>query len=178
MKNKKLKKNIWEYGKAIGIGLCIALFIRTFFFSMHVVSGESMEPTLQNGNFLAVNKFQSVEEKLERFDVIVHEREDGDYNVKRVVGIPGDTIEYRDNVLYVNGEATEEPYLKEDEVTANFTLMEKTGENHVPEGHVFVVGDNRNYSTDSRVYGFVKMEQIVGEVDLRLWPLTKISTKF
>jgi signal peptidase I len=175
--DKKLKKNIWEYGKAIGIGLCIALFIRMFFFSTHMVQGESMMPTLQDGNFLAVNKFQSVEENLDRFDVVVHNSENGDHYVKRVIGMPGDTIEYRDNVLYLNGEATEEPYLEEYKqngaVTEDFTLGQK-----VPKGHVFVLGDNREHSTDGRVYGFVKIDQIVGEVGLRFWPVYKINTEF
>jgi signal peptidase I len=178
MDNKKWKKEAWSYGKAIGIGLFVALFIRTFLFSPHVVQGESMMPTLQDGNFLVANKFQSVEEDVARFDVIIHNAEDGERYVKRVVGLPGDTIEYRDNVFYLNGEVTEESYLKDGEVTRDFTLAEITGKNSVPEGHVFVLGDNRNYSKDGRAYGFVPFDEIVGEVDLRLWPVNKIGTEF
>ena len=103
--------------------------------------------------------------------------------IKRVIGLPGDTVEMKDDVLYINGKDMEEPYLEEikedlifDKLTGDFTLTEITGESaKVPEGSIFVMGDNRLFSKDSRFFGFVSDDAIIGEVKFRLFPLNKIG---
>jgi signal peptidase I len=180
-----IKKESVEWIKALGIGLIIFVVIRTFLFSNYVVEGESMMPTLEDGNKLVVNKIGYQVGELQRFDVVVfHANEDEDY-VKRIIGLPGDTVEYNDDKLYVNGEAQAEPYLakfKEEMVgtklTGDFTLEEITGKQTVPEGMVFVLGDNRRSSMDSRYFGFVDQDQIVGKVNLRYWPLNEFDVQF
>jgi signal peptidase I len=179
------KKEGMEWVKAFAIGIIIFAFIRTFFFSNYVVEGESMMPTLQDGNKLVVNKLGYQVGELNRFDVIVfHANEKEDF-VKRIIGLPGDKIEYRDDRLFINGQKYEEPFLEVYKqkspgirITGDFSLKEITGENTVPEGKLFVLGDNRLGSWDSRQFGFISATQVVGKVDLRYWPLDSMDVNF
>jgi signal peptidase I len=182
---EQIKKESIEWLKAFGIGMIIFIFIRMFFFSNYVVEGESMMPTLQDGNKLVVNKIGYHIGELHRFDVIVfHANKEEDY-VKRIIGLPGDKIEYLEDQLYINGKKADEPYLDKyreellgERLTGNFTLQEITGENVVPEGYIFVLGDNRLGSRDSREFGFVSVDQVVGKVNLRYWPMEEIAISF
>ncbi|PLR78894.1 signal peptidase I [Bacillus sp. V3-13] len=182
---EELKREGLEWIKAFAIGIVIFAFIRTFFFSNYIVEGESMMPTLGDGNKLVVNKIGYQIGDLERFDVIVfHANEQEDY-VKRIIGLPGDEIEYRDDQLLINGKKIEEPYLDRyrmeipgEKLTGDFTLREITGEETVPEGKLFVLGDNRRGSWDSRQFGFIDADQVVGEVNLRYWPLDEMDVSF
>lgn len=183
--SEELKKEGIEWVKAIGIGLVIFVFIRTFFISNYVVDGESMMPTLQDGNKLIVNKIGYQIGDFDRFDVIVfHANQKEDY-VKRVIGLPGDTIEYQDDVLLINGKKVDEPYLEwhrnqafSHKFTEDFSLVEKTGMEVVPEGKLFVLGDNRLGSYDSRQFGFISVDRVVGKVNLRYWPLDHLDISF
>lgn len=183
-------KNEWkqeglEWIKAFIIGVIIFAFIRTFFFSNYIVEGESMMPTLQDGNKLVVNKMGYQVGELNRFDVIVfHANEKEDF-VKRIIGLPGDKIEYRNDQLFVNGHKYQEGFLKiykqkalGVKLTGDFSLKEITGEETVPEGKLFVLGDNRLGSWDSRHFGFISVDQVVGKVDLRYWPLDEMDIHF
>jgi signal peptidase I len=182
---EELKKEGIEWLKAFAIGIIIFVFIRTFFFSNYVVEGESMMPTLQDGNKLVVNKIGYQIGDLHRFDVIVfHANEQEDY-VKRIIGLPGDKVEYRDDILYINGQKYPEQYLDKyreqtfgGRLTGDFTLEEITGQETVPEGKIFVLGDNRLGSRDSRDFGFVSVDQVVGKVNLRYWPMNEVDVTF
>lgn len=182
---EELKNESIEWLKALVIGIMIFAFIRTFFFSNYVVEGESMMPTLEDGNKLVVNKIGYQIGDFDRFDVIVfHANEKEDY-VKRIIGLPGDKIEYTEDHLYINGKKVEEPFLDiyrdqlvDGRLTGDFTLLEVTGEKTVPQGKLFVLGDNRLGSWDSRHFGFVSVEQVVGKVDLRYWPLEEVTVSF
>ncbi|WP_453990557.1 signal peptidase I [Bacillus nitroreducens] len=180
--SKTEKKSNLSFVKSIGISLIIVVFLRAFFFTNYIVEGESMMPTLEDGNLLMVNKIGIKLGELDRFDIVVfHKNKEEDF-VKRVIGLPGDHIEYQDDVLYVNGKAVSEPFLdsfkKElfiGQLTGDFTLEEVTGESTVPEDQLFVIGDNRLDSWDSRHFGFVKMDQVVGKVNIKYWPFDKIG---
>lgn len=179
------KKEGLEWLKAFAIGLIVFIFIRTFFFSSYVVEGKSMMPTLQDGNKLVVNKFGYKISDFNRFDVIVfHANKKEDY-VKRIIGLPGDQIEYRNDRLFVNGKKVDEPYLDVyrkqihgGKFTGDFTLKEITGQQKVPKGKLFVLGDNRLGSWDSRHFGFISVGQVVGKVDLRYWPINEVNIHF
>ncbi|MEE6131292.1 signal peptidase I [Priestia aryabhattai] len=174
------KNEFFEWIKAIAIAVLLAVVIRYFLFAPIVVDGLSMMPTLHDQNRMIVNKFSYKIGDPDRFDIIVfHADEQKDY-IKRIIGLPGDHIEYRDDVLYVNGKPYEEPYLDEykkevidGNLTEDFTLEGLTGEAEVPEGHLFVMGDNRRYSKDSRQIGFVSMDQVLGKTSLVYWPLSE-----
>lgn len=178
--SKKKKSSFWQEllstVKYIFVLSVIFFITQRFFFAPVMVDGDSMEPTLSDGDYLLLNKVSDVE----RFDIIVFpppDEADTQY-IKRVIGMPGDTVEYRQDVLYVNGEPVEEPFLEDipdDElmfyVSGNFSLLSLLGEEEVPEGHYFVLGDNRMNSRDSRSFGFVNEEKVLGKVSLRYWPL-------
>ncbi|WP_050181473.1 signal peptidase I [Domibacillus robiginosus] len=173
----KGKNEFWEWTKALLIAVGLAALIRYFIFAPIVVDGLSMMPTLESGDRMIVNKLGDPD----RFDIIVfHAPEQKDY-IKRVIGLPGDTVEYKNDVLYVNGKAIEEPYLNDYKsevtdgpLTPDFTLKEITGEEKVPEGEIFVLGDNRRFSKDGRHIGTIKIDEIVGETRLVYWPFDQI----
>lgn len=182
---EEVKKEGLEWIKAVGVGLIIFVFIRTFFFSNYEVEGESMMPTLEDGNKLIVNKVGYQIGDFKRFDVIVfHANKEEDY-VKRIIGLPGDKIEYKDDQLFINDVKMEEPYLEKyrnqtltRRLTEDFTLNEITGIETVPEGKLFVLGDNRLESWDSRRFGYISVDQVVGKVNLRYWPLDHMDISF
>lgn len=175
----KEKNEVWEWIKALFIAVIITTIIRYFLFTPIVVEGYSMMPTLQDGDKMIVNKLS----KPERFDIIVfHAPEQKDY-IKRVIGLPGDRIEYKNDVLYINGEPYEEPYLEEYKkqivegpLTEDFTLesIPLIGQPTVPEGELFVLGDNRRSSKDSRHIGTIPIEDVIGDANIVFWPLKNI----
>lgn len=177
----KQKNELWEWVKALIIAVVLAAVIRYFLFAPIVVDGESMMPTLLDKDRMIVNKFSYKIGEPERFDIIVfHAPENKDY-IKRVIGLPGDRVEYKNDTLYINGKKYDEPYLdqyKEEEVdgplTEPFTLEEIIGQETVPQGHLFVMGDNRRYSKDSRHIGTVPMEKVLGNTSIIYWPLKDI----
>ncbi|KFN01732.1 signal peptidase I [Bacillus clarus] len=179
---KNTKKELISWIKTIGITLGIVFIVRGVLFTPSLVQGESMMPTLENNERVLVNKIGYSLNGLDRFDVIVFHGKEGYDLVKRVIGLPGDTVEYKNDVLYVNGKAMEEPYLKEFKektssgsmLTPDFTLEQKTGKTKVPEGQVFVLGDNRAVSKDSRMFGFISEDEIVGKGQAVFWPLQQV----
>ena len=180
MDNRKVTEEIASWLTPILIAVIVVLVSRQFIFLPTTVRGESMMPSLHDGNRVILSKITHID----RFDeVVFHATDSPDKYVKRVIGLPGDTIEMKDDTLYINGKPYEEEYLDElrssqdqdASFTEDFTLQEMTGKEKVPEGQMFVLGDNRPNSKDSRVFGFVPMERIVGEVKMRYWPMKDIG---
>lgn len=176
---EKKKNETWEWLKAIVIAVLLAGGIRYFIFAPIIVDGLSMMPTLHDHDRMIVNKLAYKIGEPNRFDIIVFHAEEGKDYIKRVIGLPGDHIEYKDDTLYVNGKAYKEPYLDEYKkqlvdgpLTESFTLEEITGRKTVPKGYLFVMGDNRRFSKDSRHIGFIPMEKIVGKASIVYWPLS------
>src|ERR671916_2051010 len=146
-------------------------FVRPFVLEAFRIPSESMVPTLEVGDRVFVNKFIYRFHPPERHDIIVFESDEGSTEggqedlIKRVVGLPGDEISVQDGTLFVNGERQEEPYVNEQPPdTSSF------GPTVVPEGKVFVMGDNRANSRDSRYIGPVPLENIEGEAFMIFWP--------
>jgi signal peptidase I len=182
MNEEKKKNETWEWTKALLIAFGLAAIIRIFLFTPIVVDGESMMPTLVHGDKMIVNKIGYTIGEPDRFDIVVfHAPEKKDY-IKRVIGLPGDEIKYQDDVLYINGEPFDEPYLDQYKaeildgtLTENFVIEEKLGSKTVPEGYVFVLGDNRRKSKDSRMIGFVSIDEIIGSTKTVFWPIKNIG---
>lgn len=167
---KNFIKEVFSFLMPIAIAIALVLFIQKFFFYPVTISGSSMYPYLQEGERIIVSR----RSEIERFDVIVFPGPDApeDEYIKRVIGLPGDSIEYKNKILYINGEAIDESaYAITD--SPEFTLKELTGKKKVPEGKLFVMGDNRPVSKDSRYFGFINVSDIDGEAVFRFWPLTK-----
>ncbi|HWR31400.1 MAG TPA: signal peptidase I [Negativicutes bacterium] len=175
-----MAKTIWDWVTSIVIALAIAIFINAFVFQRMVVAGPSMEPTLKDGEYLLVQKVTHTFDQLPAYgDVVVidsriqRERSvtddlvepigkwlnKSDYvYVKRVVGRPGDTLEFNNGSVYRNGQLLNETYVKEeDRHYADKTVT-------VPPGHIFVMGDNRNNSLDSRWLGSIPLNHCLGNV--------------
>jgi signal peptidase I len=175
----KQKNELFEWIKALIIAVALAALIRVVLFAPIVVDGLSMTPTLNDGDRMIVNKLSYKLGDPKRFDIVVfHAPEQKDY-IKRVIGLPGDTIEYKNDVLYVNGKKQKEPYLNEFKkqltdglpLTPDFQLKQYTGKQSVPEGEIFVMGDNRRYSKDSRMIGTVPIGKVIGNTNILYWPV-------
>lgn len=179
MEQSKVTQEIWGWAKSLLIGLAIALFIKIFIFSPYTVQGASMEPTLHNEERLFVNKFTAFTDSFNRGDVIIIKRpEETERYVKRIIGLPGDTIEMDNDQLYVNGEKIEEHYLRENRMAAkqqSMKLTEDFGPIEVPKGNYFVMGDNRLVSMDSRNgLGFIEESTIIGKAQFVMMPIKKM----
>ncbi len=142
-------------------------FVRPFVVEAFYIPSESMIPTLQVGDRVLVNKFIFRFTAPERGDIVVFESVEGGGEdlIKRVVGVPRDEISVRRGKLFVNGEPQREPY-----VNKKFPDRSFFAPTTVPKGHVFVMGDNRANSRDSRFFGPIPKEKIEGEAFLRFWP--------
>lgn len=156
-------KDIFKYL----IIIAIIILIRIFVLTTSEVIGPSMEPNLYDGNILLVEQITSRFGDYKRFDVIVFEHSPS-YLVKRVIGLPGETIEYRDNKLYVDNKKIESHF----NINGNTTNF---GPITIPEDKYYVLGDNRIDSIDSRDFGPIKKEKIVGKPFFCIWPFNKIK---
>jgi signal peptidase I len=183
---RRTRKIIIEWVLLIGGALLIAFLIKTFLFQAFYIPSESMTPTLNVGDRVLVNKLSYRLHDVNRGDVVVFEAPDEEGTpgvkdlVKRVIGLPGETVELRDGQVFVDGEPLEEPYLAPDDVggtnpTQNFAEKCEPPVSRttcvVPAGSYLVLGDNRNESKDGRVFGPIKESDIVGRVFVRIWPL-------
>ena len=166
-KTKELIKKIYPYI----IVVIVVVLIRSFIVTPAVVDGQSMEDTLYNNNVVILNKLDYKLNDIKRFDVVVL-KYNGEKLIKRVIGLPGEHVEYKDGNLYIDGFLTEDTYGKTG--TDDFKL-ETLGYLNIPGDMYFVVGDNRSNSADSRILGLIKKEDILGSVSYRIFPLTKIG---
>lgn len=183
-KFKKEKSDLWEWIKALVIAFLLAALIRFVLFTPIVVEGESMMPTLESGERMIVNRLNYKVGDIQRFDIVVfHAPEKKDY-IKRVIGVPGDTLEYKNDQLYINDKKVNETYLQDYKnqivdggtLTEDFSLLDYTGKKIIPKGYYFVMGDNRRNSKDSRHIGLVSEEKIVGKASVVFWPIENFGT--
>ncbi|GEQ62447.1 signal peptidase I [Vagococcus lutrae] len=193
-----VKEIIWFLGL-----LAIMLIVKKYIMFPVAVSGHSMDPTLQDRERIMAVKLS----KIERFDIVTFPAPDkpGDNYVKRIIGMPGDTVAYDNDKLLINGKEVAEPYLdeykqslaegevfttldtylldkpitptKDDRWLTSFELTDLNGINEavIPEGKVLVLGDNRPVSKDGRYIGLIDMKDISGELKFSFWPLSKFG---
>jgi len=189
-KHRKRKSTFREYTEAILIALVLALFIRTFVIQAFKIPSGSMLNTLQIGDHILVNKFiYGIKNPLngntwipikkpERGDVIVFKyplNPDQDY-IKRVIGVGGDKVEIKDKKVYINGELQNEPYtifLDNRTFPSGVQPRDTFGPITVPENSLFVMGDNRDNSYDSRFWKFVNLKAVLGEAVIIYWSWDK-----
>lgn len=170
---KEFFRDCWAYIITIGIVVIILMFIVSF----QPIAGNSMYPTLEEGNVVLVSKFNYFFIKPKRNEIVTV-KVNGKSYVKRIVGLPGEDIKYLKNILYINDEPYKEDFLAEGIETSGFTLADVCHENEcpdgvIPEGKYLVMGDNRPESEDSRTpsFGLVSKDQIKGQVFFRVWPI-------
>jgi len=166
--NSTLGAEIKDWVISILIAVVLAFFIRYFIVELYMVEGPSMQPTLRTGERLVVNKFIYRFKAPERGDVLVFRfpKDPSRDFIKRVIAVPGDTIEIKDGRVFVNGELQNEKYILE-QTRGSYPLST------VPSDHIFAMGDNRNNSEDSRFadVGFVPYDLIKGKAIVVFWPL-------
>ncbi len=182
----KLLKSIYPYI----IIIVVVVLIRSFVITPVTVVGTSMVDTLEANEVLLLSKVSYKIGKINRYDIVVI-REDDDLIIKRVYGLPGDQVEYKNNRLYINDVEVEDKYATNE--TSDFTVQticlkgltynSLTSEeknkicnyDRVPEGYYLVLGDNRGVSMDSRSFGFVDKDDVLGKAVGRIWPLDKLG---
>lgn len=160
----------WEFLYSVVIMVLVTLALRAFVVAPVHVEGGSMEPTLYEDERMLVDKLSYCIVSPAYGDIVICRYPGHDYScVKRIIGLPGDTVAVTNGVLYVNGAAVEEPYIKEG-------MWLDFSETVVPAGHVFVMGDNRNHSSDSRsiLVGPIPLEQVSGRAIAVVWPLSAL----
>ena len=168
-------RSVVEWVAVVGGALVVALVIRAFFLAAFYIPSESMVPTLEKGDRVLVNKLSYKLHDVHRGDVVVFERPPNEPDngikdlIKRVVALPGETIEVRDCKVLINGNPLQEPYVKQ--WTRTCTSAPKT----VGDNEVFVMGDNRDDSQDSRFFGPISQDLIVGRAFVVVWPLTNLG---
>lgn len=154
--------------------IIIILFLMLYVVSVTQVVGSSMSPTLKDEEVLILNKFQYRFFDIKRGDIVSLDYEDTKYLIKRIIGLPGETVKIVNNQLYINDKIYEEEYLANDLNYDDFSLAD-LGYSKIPEDMYLVLGDNRENSLDSREIGLIKKEDINGKISLRIWPLNKIK---
>ncbi|MFD2171394.1 signal peptidase I [Tumebacillus lipolyticus] len=166
-KKKSFGREAWEWGRSLLIAFLLALLIRQFAFAIFMVDGHSMVPTLDDKERLVVNKMVYRFHAPEYNDIVVFQYPEDTTKdfIKRVIGLPGDKIEIRDYKVFRNGEELNEEYIAEPTATGG-------GEFVVPEDTIFVLGDNRNASKDSRdsLVGYVPYDLVIGRAEFVWWP--------
>jgi signal peptidase I len=179
---------IVELVSVVLVAILFAVLLRTFVVATYSIPSGSMEPTLQIGDRIVVNKLSYHLHGVDRGNIVVFSTPPAEDCagqpvadlVKRVIGLPGEIISLADGRVYINGHVLPEPYLPAD--ARNETYPGPTNAayslNHayrIPAGEVFVMGDNRSQSCDSRYWGTIRESTIVGKVDIRIWPLSRLG---
>jgi signal peptidase I len=158
---------VYEWVPTLAISLLLAFALRSYAVASFFIPSGSMEDTLRKGDLLIADKFsyKLLHHEPQRGDVMIFQYPEDkklDY-IKRVIGLPGDIVEVRDGEVYVNGKALDEEYIKEEPI-------QDFGPEPVPANHYFVMGDNRNHSSDSRVWGWVPKQNFEGRALFVFWP--------
>jgi signal peptidase I len=148
--------------------IAIIILVRIYVLTTAEVIGTSMEPNYNDGNIMMVEQVSSRFGEYKRFNVVVIKYSNPRYLIKRVIGLPGETIKYIDNKLYINGELIDEPF--------NTIGDTEDLEYIVPENSYYVLGDNRGDSKDSRYFGSITQKDIIGKPLITIWPLNRIKT--
>lgn len=167
-------RNITEFIKDASKYIIVIIFVLLFFIfvmGLQQVIGLSMNPTLNEGDIIITNKFIYRFKSIERNDVVVISQ-DEKYMIKRIVGLPGETVEYQNNDVLINGKAYKETFTNSE--TEDFTIQD-LGYDVIPEDMYLVLGDNREDSLDSRTFGLISKNQIIGKAWIKIWPISKMK---
>ncbi len=174
-------RNLWlfflDFLETIVVSLAIFAVVYIFLFQPHQVDGRSMEPNFHNAEYILTDKISYRIHAPNRGDVVVfHSPQDERVDfIKRIIGVPGDTVKVEDGYVYLNGKKLEEPYLNDPGAVLSGRFMREGMTIDVPAGQYLVMGDNRNHSSDSREWGLVTTGGIVGRAFFRYWPVSEFG---
>ncbi len=164
---KTKEKNYFKEFLPYLIIILIVVFLKAYVISPIRVNGVSMNPTLDDRDIMLLDEVSYYFTDISRFDIVVV-RQDDEYLIKRVVGLPEEEIRYEDDKLYIDGEYIEEDYERKE--TSDFSTT-------LGEGEYFVMGDNRTNSTDSRIFGPVSKDDIIGKTSFTILPFSRFGSK-
>lgn len=174
---RKVSSLILDAIEVTVIALAMFVVMYLFLFQPHQVRGNSMYPNLHDNDYLLTDKITYQLREPKRGDTIIFrapKNEEYDY-IKRIVGLPGDTVRVNDGKIYVNDELLTEDYLSSDSFTYGGRFWKENQSIPVPEDQYFVLGDNRSHSSDSREWGPVPRKNIIGKAWLRYWPPEQVN---
>lgn len=175
---KSLKRNIIEYAICLIVAFGVAMLFRTFVFARANVDGPSMMSTLKDKDVIFVEKLSLYTHAIKRGEIVTFYSGDAENNtyIKRVIGLSGDVIELKDGKVYLNGRELKEDYLAPNIYTQGGDFLKENVKYKVPAGDIFVLGDNRPISKDSRYIGPVSLKSLNGHVVVRIYPFNSIRT--
>lgn len=168
----KLKTFFKEYYGYL-VALLVVILIKTFVVAPIKVNGQSMMNTLKDKDIMILDKISYKFNNIKRFDIVVVKYND-EYLIKRVIALPGENVYYKGNKLYINGKKIAENF--KHKKTDDFSLDELES-TKVPDNMYFVLGDNRSNSMDSRIFGFIPKDKIIGKTSLTIFPFNRMGTK-
>lgn len=161
-----VKELLKDLAVVVVVVLCVGFFIKPI-----VVDGESMLPTLESKDYLLISRQAYTFGEPEHGDIVVFPHKEGTDEklyIKRVIALPGDHLTIQNGNVYINGVTLNEEYIDGADTSGDIDYV-------IPEGRIFVMGDNRNNSSDSRFFGTVKIDDVIGEAFVRLYPFSKID---
>jgi len=169
---------IWEVAKIIIISLCIVIPIRYFLFQPFFVKGMSMEPNFEDGEYLIVDEITPRIDSYQRGEVIVFKfpQNPSQYYIKRIIGLPGETLELRDGEIVIKNKENKDGFILDESKYLSADFGSQDLKITLKEDEYFVMGDNRGASADSRRWGALPEKYIVGRVWLRAWPFPRFET--
>ena len=169
---KRLGAFFLDVLEVIVFAVAIFLFLYLLVLQPHKIKGASMEPNFPNGEYLLTDKVTYRFGEPKRGDVIVFKAPtgDGDEFIKRIIGLPGDTVSVRNGAVYVNGKELNEDYIPETSPTYGGSFLQENETFSVQEDSYFVLGDNRTHSSDSRAFGTITKDKITGRAWIVYWP--------
>ena len=175
---KKTLDYIWDFLESITFALGIFVVVYLFLFRPSVVFGMSSYPTIKPEEKVISEKISYYLHALNRGDfVILQSPKNSEVDfIKRIVGLSGEKLRISNGKVFINGGLLDESYLYEGTFTAPESYLAENSETLIPDGHFFVMGDNREHSSDSREFGPVSQDNIVGRVLYRFWPIDRIGT--
>lgn len=174
---KKIGSFFLDIIQTIVVALAIFVIVYLFFFQPHQVKGNSMMPNFSNGEYLLTDKITYRFQEPKKGDVIIFtapKNQEYEY-IKRIIGLPAETIRIEGGEIFINGEKLKEEYLSQKTKTHSGHFLKEGQLFTIPEGQYFVIGDNRDHSSDSREWGTVPKENIIGRAWLRYWPFDKFG---
>lgn len=174
---KRAIASFFDFLQGIVVVLAILVMVYLFIMSPQEINGASMEPNFHNGEFILTNKVLYKFREPTRGDVVIFKsplNKEIDY-IKRIIGLPSDTVQLKDNAFYVNGQKVEEPYLSPNTPIYGGSYLREGQSIVVPAGTYFVSGDNRPHSSDSREFGPVAKEDFIGVAILRYFPFSRMG---
>lgn len=166
-KKETVKKNYIKEFLPYFMIILVVVLIKTFVVSPIRVNGASMDPTLNDKDIMLLDEISYRFSDIERFDIVVVKGED-EYLIKRVIGLPGETVEYKNDKLYIDGKYVKEDFKHKETFDFSTTLG---------KDEYFIMGDNRTNSTDSRVFGPISRDKIMGKTSLTILPISRFGNK-